>query len=118
MSGVAVGYWFLPTYQGVTVECARFGEDYSGGVLTSIRGSAPADPVVPADAVAASASGLDPHISVAYATLQAPRVARERGLPLQTVMTLIGEHTTGRVLGFIGEPGVNVLTLNLALDKL
>jgi potassium-transporting ATPase KdpC subunit len=109
---------FLATYQGVTVECGKFGEDYRGGVLVAVRGDAPAEPVVPADAVAASASGLDPYISVAYANLQAPRVARERGLPLDKVQALIKENTTGRVLGFMGEPGVNVLRLNLALDQL
>ncbi|HZM79728.1 MAG TPA: potassium-transporting ATPase subunit C [Candidatus Limnocylindrales bacterium] len=107
---------FIATYEGVTVECAKFGEDYSGGVLTPIRGDAPATPKVPADAVTASASGLDPNISVAYARLQAPRVAKERGLSLEKVNQLIDEHTTGRVLGFMGEPGVNVLELNLALD--
>ncbi len=109
---------FIATYQGITVECGQFGQDYSGGVLVPIRGNAPADPVVPADAVTASASGLDPHISVAYAKLQAPRVAKERGLPQSRVLQLIDEHTTGRVLGFVGEPGVNVLQLNLALDRL
>lgn len=73
--------------------------------------------VVPVDAVTASASGLDPDISIANARLQAPRVARVRHLPLSTVMSLIKQNTTGRVWGFLGEPGVDVLTLNLALDK-
>lgn len=68
---------------------------------------------VPADAVTASASGLDPHISPAYARLQAPRVARENGLPERRVLRLIEEHTTGRALGVLGEPVVNVLRLNL-----
>jgi K+-transporting ATPase ATPase C chain len=108
---------FLSTYEGVSVECGNFGEDYTGGVLVPIRGSAPAEPPVPADAVAASASGLDPHISVAYAKLQAPRVARERDIPVDQVLKLIDEHTSPRFLGFMGEPGVNVLQLNLALDK-
>jgi K+-transporting ATPase ATPase C chain len=72
--------------------------------------------VVPADAVTASASGLDPDISPAYAELQAPRVARERGLTEDQVRTLIKDHTDGRALGFLGEPAVNVLELNLALD--
>ncbi len=109
---------FLAEYEGVRVECGRHDEDYSKGVLLPIRGSAPAEPEVPADAVSASASGLDPHISVAYARLQAPRVARERGLSTEKVSSLIGEHTTGRALGFLGEPGVNVLQLNLALDSI
>jgi potassium-transporting ATPase KdpC subunit len=73
---------------------------------------------VPVDAVTASASGLDPEISVANADLQAPRVARVRHLPLSTVLTLIKQNTWGRVWGFLGEPGVDVLTLNLALDRL
>ncbi|MEU7890194.1 potassium-transporting ATPase subunit C [Microbispora bryophytorum] len=106
---------FIPVYQGVRVECGRPGEDYSAGRTVPLRGDARA--VVPPDAVTASGSGLDPHISVAYAELQAPRVARERGLGLDTVRTLIREHTTGRALGFLGEPGVNVLELNLALDR-
>jgi potassium-transporting ATPase KdpC subunit len=72
--------------------------------------------LVPVDAVTASASGLDPHITVANAELQAPRVAEERGLELDTVLDLIDDHTDGRSLGFLGEPGVNVLLLNLALD--
>jgi potassium-transporting ATPase KdpC subunit len=73
---------------------------------------------VPVDAVTASASGLDPDISIANADLQAPRVARVRHLALATVMTLIKANTTDRSWGFLGEPGVNVLTLNLALDRL
>ena len=109
---------FLATYLGVPVEPARPDHDYvaEGGVLTPVRGDAPTPPVVPADAVTASASGLDPHISVAYADLQAPRVARERSLRLDAVRALIAEHTGGRVIGFLGEPAVNVLELNLALD--
>jgi K+-transporting ATPase ATPase C chain len=77
-----------------------------------------ADAPVPADAVTSSGSGLDPHISVANAELQALRVARTRGLPLETVRTLITRHTAGRDLGVLGEPGVNVLLLNLALDQI
>jgi K+-transporting ATPase ATPase C chain len=70
----------------------------------------------PIDAVTASGSGLDPDISAANARLQAARVARARGLELNDVLALIEEHTDGRSLGFLGEPGVNVLELNLALD--
>jgi K+-transporting ATPase ATPase C chain len=109
---------FVQTYDGVTVESAKPGNDYvaEGGVITPIRGTAPAKPVVPSDAVTASASGLDPDISPAYANLQAPRIARERGLTLDQVHALIKKYTDGRALGFMGEPGVNVLELNLALD--
>lgn len=71
---------------------------------------------VPADAVTASASGLDPQISPAYAELQVPRVARENGLSETRVRQLVAEHTDGRGLGFLGEPGVDVLALNLAVQ--
>jgi K+-transporting ATPase ATPase C chain len=73
---------------------------------------------VPVDAVTASASGLDPDISVANAKLQAARVARARGLSKAQVMRLVDEHTDGRPLGILGERTVNVLDLNLALDEL
>jgi potassium-transporting ATPase KdpC subunit len=76
-----------------------------------------ADAQVPADAVTASGSGLDPHISVANARLQAPRVAEERGSDLDTVMELVDDHTSRRDLGFLGETRVNVIELNLALDE-
>jgi potassium-transporting ATPase KdpC subunit len=110
---------FLATYEGVTVEPAKNGEDYQalGGVITPIRGNAPADPVVPADAVTASASGLDPNISPAYAALQVPRIARERGMTEAAVKALVKDNTSDRALGFLGEPAVNVLELNLALDQ-
>lgn len=75
------------------------------------------DAEVPADAVTASASGLDPHISIANAQVQAPRVAETRGMPLDEVLDLIDEHTDPRPLGVLGDPGVNVLGLNLALDR-
>ena len=99
------------------VELARHGEDYSAAVPVPIRGDAPAEPAVPPDAVTASGSGLDPHISPAYARLQADRVARERGIDIEDVQALIEDHTTGRFLGVFGEATVNVLELNLALDE-
>jgi K+-transporting ATPase ATPase C chain len=71
---------------------------------------------IPVDAVTTSASGIDPEISPAYAALQAARVAAVRHVRLATVRQLIREHTAGRSWGFFGEPGVNVLELNLALD--
>jgi K+-transporting ATPase ATPase C chain len=73
---------------------------------------------IPVDLVTASASGLDPHISIAAALYQASRVARTRGLTEEQVRSMIGQYTDGRSLGFLGEPGVNVLRLNLALDEL
>ena len=108
---------FLSTYRGVTVGCAKFGEDYSAGEIVPVRGDAPANPQVPADAVTASASGLDPEISPAYARIQAARVAQARGVSVDQVRELIADHTRGRTLGFIGEPGVNVLQLNSDLDR-
>lgn len=83
---------FLATYEGVRVQCAQAGQDYSAGQLVPIRGAATADPQVPGDAVTASGSGLDPDISPA--------------------------NTDGRALGFMGEPSVNVLGVNITLDQL
>ena len=108
---------FLSTYEGVRVECARPGEDYSIGQIVPIRGSAPADPAVPADAVTASGSGLDPHISLAYADLQVNRVAKARGVTPQLVRQAVADNTDGRWLGFMGEPTVNVLAVNIELDQ-
>ena len=85
-----------------------------------IEGLRAADPgnsaPVPVDLVTASGSGLDPHISIAAALYQAPRVARVRSLNVKAVEAMIGQSTTGRGLGLVGEPVVNVLELNLALD--
>jgi len=78
----------------------------------------PATQAVPVDAVTSSGSGLDPEISIANARLQAARVAAARGLPLAQVQQLINAATVGRVLGVMGEPGVNVLDLNLSLARL
>jgi K+-transporting ATPase ATPase C chain len=111
---------FITTYEGVRVECGKFGEDYRVGAIVPIRGSGkswPGNPVPP-DAVTASGSGLDPDISVAYANLQSPRVAGTRHLPLATVQDEVKKYTSSRTLGFMGEPAVNVLQLNLALDRL
>jgi K+-transporting ATPase ATPase C chain len=72
---------------------------------------------VPADAVTASGSGLDPHISLRNAELQTPRVARARGLSEEKIRDLVQQNTDGRDLGILGDPGVNVLELNLALDS-
>ena len=77
-----------------------------------------ADVAVPVDAVTTSASGLDPDISIANARLQAARVARARHLSTPRVLAVIDAHTSGRTLGFLGEKTVNVLDVNLALDRL
>ncbi|MDK0522764.1 potassium-transporting ATPase subunit C [Streptomyces sp. ML-6] len=79
----------------------------------------PVDPAdVPADAVTSSGSGLDPDISPQYARLQVRRVAERNHLPVERVEKLVEQHTDGRILGFVGEPRVNVLRLNIALEQL
>lgn len=107
---------FLDAYEGVRVECAKPDEDYASGQIVPIKGSVSA-PAVPADAVTASGSGLDPHISPAYADLQVARIARERGTGPEVIRQLVAAHTDGRSLGFLGEPSVNVVELNIALDQ-
>lgn len=107
---------FLDTYEGVRVECAKFGEDYAIGQIVPIKGAV-TDPAVPADAVTASGSGLDPHISPDYADLQVARVAGVRGVGVDDIRQVVAAHTDGRTLGIFGEPRVNVVELNIALDQ-
>lgn len=93
------------------------GADAVKSRLEALRAADPANTApVPVDLVTASASGLDPHISRAAADVQANRVARARGLPVERVRVLVEQHTEQPLLGFIGEPRVHVLRLNLALD--
>lgn len=97
---------FVARWQGVPVEPARPGADYlaEGGIVTPVRGDAPKEPAVPADAVTASGSGLDPHISPAYAEIQVARVARERGADPTAIRRLVAAHTAGRALASWASP--------------
>lgn len=107
---------FVNIYQGVKVECAKYGEDYSIGQIVPVSGaSRPSQ--LPADAVTASGSGLDPNISPAYADIQVARVAKARHVSPDQVRVILADYRTGRTLGFLGEPTVNVLELNVQLDR-
>lgn len=108
---------FQQLFEGVRVQCAQYGQDYSVGQIVPIRGSAPDQSRVPPDAVTASASGLDPDISPAYAEIQAPRVAHARGISTSQVWDVVRRNQHGRLFGFVGEPVVNVLAVNLELDR-
>ena len=108
---------FQQFYEGVRVQCAQFGHDYSAGQIVPIRGVAPDQPAVPADAVTASDSGLDPDISPAYADIQVPRVAGARGITTAQALDAVHRNQHDRRLGVFGEPVVNVLALNLELDR-
>ncbi|MEZ5152247.1 potassium-transporting ATPase subunit C [Rhodococcus zopfii] len=103
----------LPSNQGPSSEALAGFVDARRAAIAA-REQVPADRV-PVDAVTGSGSGIDPHISPAYAELQAPRVARETGLGQDRVRALVAEHTEGRQLGFLGAERVNVPELNVAL---
>jgi potassium-transporting ATPase KdpC subunit len=124
-------FWGRPSattpqpYNGIASNASNLGPlnpaltDAVKARIAALRAADPGNVApVPVDLVSASGSGLDPHISVAAAEYQAARVARARALPLPRVRALLAAHTEGRLLGLIGEPRVNVLELNLALDAL
>ena len=120
----------VPPYNGAASTFSNLGpnsvateQEISGNIQAYLALEKPYNPgltaaKVPVDAANSSASGLDPDISVANADIQAHRVAAARHLPLATVITLVSKYTGGRGLGFSGESGVNVLELNLALDRM
>lgn len=108
---------FLDSYEGVRVDCAKSGQDHINGQIVPVRGAASPTPLVPGDAVTASASGLDPDISPAYADLQVARVAKNRGVAVDAIRQLVASRTAGPTLGFMGVGRVNVVDLNIALDQ-
>lgn len=124
-------FWSRPSatapqpYNGVASGGSNLGPlnpALTDGIKSRIDALKAVDPTnkapIPVDLVTASGSGLDPDISLAAANYQAPRVARERGIQPQAVLALVAAHAHGRSLGILGEPRVNVLELNLALDAL
>jgi K+-transporting ATPase ATPase C chain len=124
-------FWGRPSatspmqYNGIASSGSNLGPlnpaltDAVKGRVAALRAADPGNPApVPVDLVTASASGLDPHISPAAAGYQAARVARARGLPVRRVQALVDETAEAPLLGFLGEPRVNVLRLNLAVDAL
>jgi K+-transporting ATPase ATPase C chain len=111
------------TFANLGPTSADLAKNIKARVASILELESPFNPVltvhdIPVDAVTTSGSGIDPDISPANAALQSRRVAAVRHLPLRTVQDLIKQNTDGRSLGFLGEPGVNVLRLNLALERL